>query len=44
MGKYSLVEHGMVILYYNIEGKYRIDREFILYVIFIVLIYLKYYQ
>ena len=43
MGKYSLVEIRMVILYDTIEVKYLSDRRFILSVTFIVLIYLKDY-
>ena len=43
MVKYSLVERRMVIPYNNIEEKYCSGSEFILYVNFIALIYLKHY-
>ena len=44
MVKYSLVERHMVIPYNTIEGKYCSEREFILYVTFLVLFYLNNYS
>ena len=42
IGKYSLLERSMLLPYNTIEGQYYIDGEFVLYVTFIVLVYIKY--
>ena len=43
MENYSPVERRMVTMYDTIEGRYRIDRDFILSVTFLILLYLKDY-
>ena len=43
MENYSLIERLMLLLYNNIEGRYSSDGEFIIPVIFLVIIYLEDY-